>query len=188
MTDSPEATVTVTVEGHDQTAGLNVDLVIEEWTELARQVLVEEGVASGHLDLIFVDPEPMAELNRTHLGGEGPTDVLSFPLDGPQVVSAAPSPAAGAVPAGEGPPVALGDVVVCPQVAAIQAPDHAGSLAAELALLVVHGVLHILGHDHAEADETLIMQARERHYLTRRGHHHPIPAPALDPRVEGDPR
>ena len=55
----------------------------------------------------------------------------------------------------------LGDVVVCPAVAADQAPTHAGTVDDELALLVVHGVLHVLGHDHAEADETAAMRARE---------------------------
>ena len=58
-------------------------------------------------------------------------------------------------------PVLLGDVVVCPAVAADQAPTHAGTLDDELALLVVHGILHVLGHDHAEPDETAAMRARE---------------------------
>jgi probable rRNA maturation factor len=65
----------------------------------------------------------------------------------------------------------LGDVVVCPAVAARQAPKHAGTYDDELALLVVHGVLHVLGHDHAEPDETVAMRARERDLLAR--FHHP---------------
>jgi probable rRNA maturation factor len=64
----------------------------------------------------------------------------------------------------------LGDVVVCPAVAARQAPTHAGSYDDELALLVVHGVLHVLGMDHAEPDEAARMQARERELLDR--YHH----------------
>ena len=60
-----------------------------------------------------------------------------------------------------GVPVLLGDVVVCPAVAAEQAAAHAGTVDDELALLVVHGVLHVLGHDHAEADETARMRERE---------------------------
>ena len=64
-------------------------------------------------------------------------------------------------------PVLLGDVVICPAVAAAQAPSHAGTLADELALLVVHGVLHVLGHDHARLDEAATMQARERELLQR---------------------
>ncbi|HEY6414947.1 MAG TPA: rRNA maturation RNase YbeY, partial [Acidimicrobiales bacterium] len=64
-------------------------------------------------------------------------------------------------------PLLLGDVVVCPAVAERQAPEHAGSYDDELALLVVHGVLHVLGHDHAGVDEAAIMQARERELLQR---------------------
>jgi probable rRNA maturation factor len=71
--------------------------------------------------------------------------------------------------------VLLGDVVVCPAVAAEQAATHAGTLDDELALLVVHGVLHVLGHDHAEADETATMRARELELLQQ--HHWSGPAP-----------
>ena len=67
----------------------------------------------------------------------------------------------------EAAPLLLGDVVVCPAVAERQAPDHGASYDDELALLVVHGVLHVLGHDHAEVDETARMQARERELLGR---------------------
>jgi probable rRNA maturation factor len=56
---------------------------------------------------------------------------------------------------------------VCPRVAQRQAPEHAGTYDDELALLVVHGVLHVLGHDHAEAGDAATMQARERHLLER---------------------
>ena len=59
----------------------------------------------------------------------------------------------------------LGDVVICPTVARRNAPEHAGTYEDELALLVVHGVLHVLGMDHAEPDETAAMQARERELL-----------------------
>jgi probable rRNA maturation factor len=61
----------------------------------------------------------------------------------------------------------LGDVVVCPAVAERQAPEHGASYDDELALLVVHGVLHVLGHDHAEVDEAELMRARERELLQR---------------------
>jgi probable rRNA maturation factor len=65
------------------------------------------------------------------------------------------------------PPVVLGDVVICPTVAARQAPEHAGTLDAELALLVVHGVLHLLNYDHADEREAVTMQGRERELLDR---------------------
>jgi probable rRNA maturation factor len=64
-------------------------------------------------------------------------------------------------------PLLLGDVVVCPAVAARNAPSHAGTYEDELALLLVHGILHVLGHDHAEADERARMVARERDLLAQ---------------------
>ena len=75
-----------------------------------------------------------------------------------------------------GVPVLLGDVVVCPGVAAEQAASHAGTLDDELALLVVHGVLHVLGHDHADPDEAELMRARELEHLQRHHWHGPVPA------------
>jgi probable rRNA maturation factor len=135
----------VTVVGRDDQGDEPVD--VERWTTLATAVLEDEG-AEGELNLLFVDEAEMADLNRTHLGHEGPTDVLSFPIDG----------------AGAGPDGLLGDVVVCPAVARRQAP---AAYEDELALLVVHGVLHVLGHDHAEADEAAVMRAREVAHLER---------------------
>jgi probable rRNA maturation factor len=73
-------------------------------------------------------------------------------------------------------PLLLGDVVVCPAVAARQAPEHAGNLDDELALLVVHGVLHVLGWDHAEVEETERMRARERQLLEASHWRGPAPA------------
>jgi probable rRNA maturation factor len=93
--------------------------------------------------------------------------VLSFPLD---LVDLAGSDGADGVDTAAAPgdaPLLAGDVVVCPEVARRQAPDHAGSFDDEVALLVVHGVLHLLGHDHAEPDERDRMQARERALLAR---------------------
>jgi probable rRNA maturation factor len=98
------------------------------------------------------------------MGVDGPTDVLSFPLD------------ALDAPAVDGEPVLIGDIVVCPSVAADAAPDHAGTVDDELALLVVHGCLHLLGYDHAEPHETRVMRTRELELLV--AHHWGGPAPA----------
>jgi probable rRNA maturation factor len=62
-------------------------------------------------------------------------------------------------------PLLLGDVVICPAVAARQAPTHAGTVDDEIALLLVHGILHVLGHDHAEDTAAVAMRARERALL-----------------------
>lgn len=133
------------------------------WAALARDVLAAEGRA-GELTLTFVGRDEITELNREHMGVDGPTDVLSFPLDADE-----PAPAGGV-------PVLLGDVVVCPEVAAAAAPEHAGTVDDELALLVVHGVLHVLGHDHAEPEETARMRAAELAHLERFHWHGPAPA------------
>ena len=142
-------TVPVVVASDEQDAE-PVD--VDRWSRLAADVLADEGV-EGELNLLFVDEAAMAALNQDHMGHEGPTDVLSFPIDGP----------------GAGPDGLLGDVVVCPAVARRNAPDHAGTFEDEVALLVVHGVLHVLGHDHAETDEAATMRAREVAHLERFG-------------------
>ncbi|MET0146371.1 MAG: rRNA maturation RNase YbeY [Ilumatobacteraceae bacterium] len=171
MAEPPSPTLTtgadaVIVVGADEQAATDgVDVDVERWSELARAVLVDEA-RRGELTLTFVDRAEIAALNAEHLGHAGPTDVLSFPLDDGDV------PEAGHT----GVPVLLGDIVVCPAVAVEQAPSHAGTADDEIALLVVHGVLHVLGHDHAEPDETAAMRTRERVLLER--HHWAGPAPA----------
>ncbi|HEX5365981.1 MAG TPA: rRNA maturation RNase YbeY [Acidimicrobiales bacterium] len=160
----------VQVFGADEQDAAPVD--VDRWSSLARQVLLAEGVrGDAELSLLFVDEEAMAELNGRFLGGDGPTDVLAFPIDDPPLAGRWPD-AGTAGPDREDPepddlPLLLGDVVVCPSVAARQASSHAGSYEDELALLVVHGVLHVLGHDHAEPEEAAAMQAREREHLER---------------------
>lgn len=159
------------------------DIDIEHWARVAVETLVAEHVTGGHLDLTFIDPVEMAELNHTYMGQDGPTDVLSFPLDGdagPGVDRAPVSPDLGGAGGGStgSPPVLLGDVLICPQVATEQAPEHGGDPGTEFTLLVVHGVLHILGHDHAEPREEAVMVDREVVHLRRHGLTHPGPVRA----------
>lgn len=123
----------------------------------------------------------MAELNESYMGKTGATDVLAFPLDAhdvTQVVSpsgATRGPDRAPVDPGDL-PLLLGDVVVCPAVAAQQAPTHAGTVDDEIALLLVHGILHVLGHDHAEEPAAAAMRARELALLE--AHHWSGTAPA----------
>ncbi len=137
------------------------DVDVDRWERLAVDVLRAEGVAPElELTITFVEPDVIADLKAEHLGGDGsPTDVLAFPID--------------AEPELAGPGL-LGDVVVCPVVAAAQADAndgvrraHDGSFDAELALLVVHGILHLLGHDHQDAADAERMIAREEVHLAR---------------------
>ena len=152
-------------------------LSTERWAALAAAVLRDEEVASGELGLRFVDAEPMAALNRTHMGASGPTDVLAFPIDAGDRDDLLAFPTYGADSDDGGPARLLGDVVVCPEYAAAQAADHAGAghdggLDDELALLVVHGVLHVLGYDHACDEDAAVMRDRERRLLAA---HHRAP-------------
>lgn len=151
----------------------DVPVDIARWQTLAEQVLLAEGVrGAAELTVIFVGRPEIAELNESYLGKAGPTDVLSFPIDAGEIVEVIASPSAQSRGPDRAPldpgdmPLLLGDVVICPEVARDQAPEHAGSLDDELALLLVHGILHILGHDHAEPEETARMRARELALLT----------------------
>lgn len=144
----------------------DVDVDTARWAALASAVLADEG-CRGELTLTFVDRDEITGLNGQHMGGDGPTDVLSFPLD---------APGSGPDDAAAGEPVLLGDVVICPAVAIESAPTHAGSLDDELALLVVHGILHVLGHDHADVNDAAVMRDRERYHLET--HHWRRPAPS----------
>ena len=127
---------------------------------LVADVLTHEGLGGRDLEVHvhLVDEEAMTALNVEHMAGSGPTDVLSFPLEDPADLTPA-SPAAV--------PLLLGDIVLCPAVADCQAANHAGDYDTEIALLLVHGVLHLLGHDHVEPDEEAVMRERERLYLAR---------------------
>jgi probable rRNA maturation factor len=160
----------VSVFASDEQSDVEVDL--ERWLRLARLVLADERAPEdAEVSLIFVDETAIADLNIKFLGGTGPTDVLAFPIDDDHIPSGRQPDSGGRGPGAPtdptDPPVVLGDVVVCPLVAQRQAPDHAGTLDEELALLVVHGVLHLLNYDHAEEQETAVMQARERELLAK---------------------
>jgi probable rRNA maturation factor len=172
----------------DEQDDVPVDLA--RWQALALDVLRAQGVRGlAEMSLLFVTETEIAQLNERYMGTAGPTDVLSFPIDAElaDVVLGAPSPSRGpdrAPPDLGDMPILLGDVVICPGVAARQAPQHAGTLDDELALLVVHGVLHVLGHDHAEEGERTVMRTRELALLE--AHHWHGPAPAAFRQEQGD--
>lgn len=113
---------------------------------LAEQTLAAEGCSRVELSISLVEADEMARLHERYLGEPGPTDVLSFPQE--------------EGPLGNGEPTLLGDVVICPEVAAWQNPDQ-GS---ELRLLLVHGILHLLGYDHeTEGDRAKMWERQERY-------------------------
>ncbi|HXY90936.1 MAG TPA: rRNA maturation RNase YbeY [Acidimicrobiia bacterium] len=149
-----------------------VPLDLARCVRLATLTLAEERVPSdAEVSLIFVDEASIADLNRRFLDGASATDVLAFPIDddalpgGRRPDEGGRGP--GSPPEADDPPIVLGDVVICPSVAARQAPEHEASFDDELALLVVHGILHLLNYDHAEEREAQAMRRRERELLER---------------------
>jgi probable rRNA maturation factor len=169
MSPGPSPTA-VEVFGADEQSDVEVDVV--RWVRLAQLVLAEERVPGvAELSLIFVDEQAITDLNERFLGGTGPTDVLAFPMDDAVVLGGRHPDQGGRAPgapaeAGE-PPSLIGDLVVCPRVAAAQAPEHGWTTEEELALLVVHGILHVLGMDHATPEEEATMFAKQDALLER---------------------
>ncbi len=144
---------------------------VARWAELARQVLIARGVkGETEVSLLFVDEDAIAHLNEQFLGKKGPTDVLSFPIeDEPGPTGRSPD-FGGTGPgtmAEQGALTLLGDVVICPSVAAVNAAEHEVALDDELALLVVHGLLHLLGMDHDKDAEAERMESLEQQLLDR---------------------
>ncbi len=106
----------------------------------------------AELSVLLVDERAMTDLHERWMGEPGPTDVLAFPMDELR------PPHLGGNREDQGPePGLLGDVVLCPQVAAEQAEKAGHSTQDELELLCVHGILHLLGYDHAEPEEHAAM-------------------------------
>ena len=147
-------------------------VAVERWSALARSVLEAEGIVSEtEVSLLFVDEATIASLNERFLDKPGPTDVLSFPIED-EADRSGRSPDEGGTGPGSIEPdtgrlLLLGDVVICPAVAARNAVDHEVSLDDELALLVVHGILHLLGMDHEVEAEAERMERREQQLLAR---------------------
>jgi probable rRNA maturation factor len=142
MADGPHTEPRILVDDR-QSATLPMDAL----TALASQTLIAEGVAASELSLSFVTEDEIADLHERYMHEPGPTDVLSFPLDEGDVDE-------------DGVRV-LGDVVIAPSVAERNRPEDRD---AELRLLVVHGILHLLGHDHHSDDERAAMWAKQERY------------------------
>jgi probable rRNA maturation factor len=136
-----------------------VDVDEADLAALARHVL--DGMRMhplAELSVLLVDRGTMSDLHERWMGEPGPTDVLAFPMD-----ELRPPPPGNGARGDQGggesasPPGLLGDVVLCPVVAAEQAAQAQHPLRDELELLCTHGILHLLGYDHAEADERTAM-------------------------------
>lgn len=109
--------------------------------QLAEFALGESRIhPQAELSILLVDEDAMAELHQRFMDLPGPTDVMSFPMDELRSPGPGQSPPRGT----------LGDIVICPQFTSAQAPENGREPAEELQYLLIHGLLHLLGHDHAE--------------------------------------
>lgn len=135
-----------------------IDVSENELISVARFVIAKLDVnPAAELSMVLLDTPAMADLHMRWMDLPGPTDVMSFPMDELEPGGRPDAPEPG--------PSMLGDIVLCPDFAAKQAEAAGHSLAQELALLTVHGVLHLLGYDHAEPDEEREMFALQRELL-----------------------
>ena len=137
-------------------------LVDEGWARrIAQTVLKAEEVAPPYeVSLVFTDSETVQQLNRDYRGVDEPTDVLAFcMLSQKEVDSSFALPPDGVT--------RLGEVIISYPQAVEQASEQGHSSERELALLIIHGILHLLGYDHEEAEEESKMRTRERELLER---------------------
>ncbi|HEX6195603.1 MAG TPA: rRNA maturation RNase YbeY [Jiangellaceae bacterium] len=143
----------MTVEVNNETS---TELDEKALIDLCRFVLDQLRIhPAAELAVMLVDPGPMEELHLQWLDEPGPTDVLSFPMD-----ELRPTPEGE-----EPPPGLLGDVVICPEVARRQATQAGHSFENEISLLTTHGILHLLGYDHAEPEEEKEMFGLQKRLL-----------------------
>lgn len=129
--------------------------VSEAWVEeVVRAALQYEGVPAAEVDVLITDDETVRELNRRYAGEDEATDVLSFSLrEGEEF-----PPPPDALPR-------LGEVILSLPTARRQAAEHGRTLRREVAHLLIHGTLHLLGYDHAEPEEEREMRSREETLL-----------------------
>ena len=129
---------------------------------MVEKVLHKLGQPDAEVSLSFISDRRIQSLNRIYRGKNQPTDVLAFPLSHPKPVKAARK-------TGPSPPLFLGDVVLSVPTAKRQARERGHSLRREMAWLIIHGILHLLGYDHMKANEARRMQRKERALLRSLG-------------------
>ncbi|MBE1513795.1 putative rRNA maturation factor [Nesterenkonia halotolerans] len=160
--------VQVTVEdssGSDLISGNHLATLLDLSCFLYAKLHLSRDVA---LSITLVDEEAMEQLHLDWMNLPGATDVMSFPMD-ELIAGTADDPVTEGV---------LGDIVICPAVAQQQAVANGHDLGDELALLTMHGVLHLLGHDHAEPEDRETMFTLQR-VLLEEYLGHPAPTPTV---------
>ncbi len=153
---------------------MEINVLIEEGIEgcpdadwlrsVVEQVLLAQAVSdASEVGLVITGQERIRELNQAYRGIDEPTDVLSFCMS-PESIQGEESTPFVQAPDGI---QHLGEVIISSPQAAIQAKEHRHSLKREIAILIVHGVLHLLGYDHVEPDQAKEMKAKERGILQK---------------------
>ena len=132
---------------------------LKKLTQTAQAVLNALGCPEGELSILIVDDPAIATLNRDYLDRKGPTNVIAFPMQEGEFSSVTPG--------------LLGDVVICAPVVAREAQEQGKTLEAHWAHMTVHGTLHLLGYDHIDEQDALVMEALETAILARL--HYPCP-------------
>ena len=149
-------TISVSVNVEVEGVALSDDAV----TRLISTVMEQERPgADGAVTLVFTDDDTVRELNRDYRGIDAATDVLSFGMSDQGGNDESEAAVSFVLPPGAGEP--LGDIVISVETALRQAAEHGRTPEHELAHLIVHGALHLLGHDHAEPDEEALMRSCE---------------------------
>jgi probable rRNA maturation factor len=154
MMERTEADDAIEVEISDTQGHLRVAL--EELADLVRTVLRAEGRPRASISIALVDQAAIHAINRSHLGHDWPTDVISFPLSEPTD------------------PMLAGELVVSAEMAASTAAEIGVDPRDELALYVVHGLLHLCGYDDLSESEAEAMRRRENEWLTACGRLNPF--------------
>lgn len=138
-----------------------------ESSRLVTAALEAEGYPPNcQVSVVYVDDGTIADLNQEHLGGDGPTDVISLPLEhlAPGKVPMVPE---------DGPPLHLGDIFIAPATVTKRAKGEEVEIGDRMALMVVHGMYHLLGWGHDDPDEAEAMEAREAAVLSQVGRRRP---------------
>lgn len=158
---APALTVDIVAQSNLWDAAVGIDATIRAAIAAAAKALAADLPQAAEVAISLVDDARIRTMNRTWRGRDAPTNVLSFP--------AAPPPAG---PTG---PIALGDIAIAYETTAREAADEGKPLENHVSHLVIHGFLHLLGHDHAHEEEAEEMEALERAVLATLGIPDPFP-------------
>ncbi len=153
---TPEADDAIHIGLIDKRLEKNSEINLEALEEFTKKIVEEAAPNKRPLEMnvILLDSEEISALNEKHLSKSGPTDVLAFPIDEPDNET-------------DDPVYLMGDVCICPEVAEHQAREKGLNFEDEIALLLTHGILHLLGYDHYEESAEVEMKKMEKSLIAR---------------------